>query len=1411
MNKKIKLISRYQRKTSKSISKEEGKEGKIQLIEINKFQNLHKIKITSKKVSFIFLLYIFIILNFLQNSSIETKIVISDNEIKLKIKGDGKQQILNTKIQKPSGILLNNEFQSDSDYYVNIIEGEVNEIKITWDSPLDSCNSMFLGLSNITEVDLSKFDASQVINMTKMFFNCSSLTSINLNISNASSVTYLDNMFFRCVSLKEIDLSHFDSKSVKNMYQMFFDCNSLISINLNNFDTSSVTNFRETFFGLYEIKSLDLSNFNTISALDMSNMFTNCYDLEYLDIRSFNTKNVITMKEMFHHCKQLKSINLVGFSTSKVTNMYGIFYDCESLEYLDLSNFDTSKTTDMQQMFCKCLALKSLNLSSFDTSKVINMNKAFYGCSSLEYLDISSFNTSKVVNMDEMFYNCKTLKSLDLSHFDTSKVQTMNEMFYDCNSLTSLELGNFDTSSVTSMKEMFCNCSSLLSLNLYSFNTTKIQNYINMFNNLSKSLLYCINNDNNISNSIKSKISIYNEVNCSELCSNISNSKFIIEKNKCIIDCSMDDSYFLEYDDICYKSCPKGTYEYYNNTCKKELICQNYYNYEHKGCLDNIPLGFYLNDTINKTIDKCNIKCSNCTMDSVKNGLCITCNNNESYYSKFNDNLNINSFINCYNQNQTGYYLDIINKIFYPCHNTCKECRGSQKNQCIECFDNYTFENGNCYEIIETDSNSENIKNIETTDISSLSEINLNSIIKNELKQDTISIYETNSEKTINEIKSGSTIFSENHSDTIMFNNDELSNVIFSSKINPSTTNYNHENIETNINVIITNKTEFNNENTYNLEIFSEELNKRKYSYEIGSNLTELYDIYKSRTFIDFSQELIEYIYKIFNLDKEEDKIHILIEESISTDSRYATTDYNFRIFLGNGTELNLSLVEEHIYADVYVPIENKDLANYNYSIYFQEQGYDIYNKNSNFYNDFCTSAYYNGNDITIEDRIKYIYPNISLCKNNCIYKKVDTKDERIICFCDINIKTKMKTEQDDLIYEDDENFINYLLDNINYKIFTCIQLIKSFDNLKNNYAFYTIIGLFLVVVILNFVFFFNSLFQMKKKMFVKAPDPAEVKKEELKELNKFMNMENNTPLNPLKKSNKKKTDINIKKPKRKRSKTHKTSKNKRPLIININNFNKINIKRDISNNNFSFDKILMNEKKEILNTEKDKDEELNDLPYALALNQDKRNLFQIFCSLIIQKSELIHLFYGNTKIKLMLINEYILSLLINFFFNSLLYSDEVVSNKYHNNGKLDMIVTLLLSMSSNIITSIICYYVNFSKGIDERYELILEIKDKYHYLRNIIKFFRILKIKLILFFLSEILIFFGCFYYIVIFFIIYSKSRGSLVINYLTSLLEKLEARFILIIIIITTRKAGLVFMNKDLYNISKFINNKF
>ncbi len=200
-----------------------------------------------------------------------------------------------------------------------------------------------------------------------------------------------------------------------------------------------------------------------------------------------------------------------------------------------------------------------------------------------------------------------------------------------------------------------------------------------------------------------------------------------------------------------------------------------------------------------------------------------------------------------------------------------------------------------------------------------------------------------------------------------------------------------------------------------------------------------------------------------------------------------------------------------------------------------------------------------------------------------------------------------------------------------------------------------------------------------------------------------------------------------------------------------------------------------------------------------------------MFLSLIIQKLELINLFFRNEKIKIMIICEYILSLLINFFFNTLLYSDEVVSSKYHSNGKLDFIVTLTLSILSNIITSIIDYYSNYSEGIEERLDLIMELKNKEYYLKNMEIFMKYLKIKFFFFFLIELLIVFGSFYYIVIFCIVYSYSRKSLFINYLMSLLESFITSVAITILVLVTRLIGLKCLNNKSYNVSKYINNKF
>ena len=79
------------------------------------------------------------------------------------------------------------------------------------------------------------------------------------------------------------------------------------------------------------------------------------------------------------------------------------------------------------------------------------------------------------------------------------------------------------------------------------------------------------------------------------------------------------------------------------------------------------------------------------------------------------------------------------------------------------------------------------------------------------------------------------------------------------------------------------------------------------------------------------------------------------------------------------------------------------------------------------------------------------------------------------------------------------------------------------------------------------------------------------------------------------------------------------------------------------------------------------------------------------------------------------------------------------------------------------------------------------------------------------LFIITQIILVGGCFYYIVIFCIIYSKSQLSLLTNYFYSLLEGLITSVIITFVIVVSRKIGIKFKCSYLYNTSKYLNEKF
>ena len=193
-----------------------------------------------------------IIINIFCRNIILNLFYFRNSKITLKIIGIGESKILRNDtpynfkgFNYLKEVFINEKKQNTIDYKYYLNE-TVNFVELIWDDNINNCQNMFLECSNITEIDLSNFNTSQVTNMNSMFFGCSSLTSLILSNFNTSQVTNMNSMFFRCSLLTSLNLSNFNTSQVINMDYMFYGCSSLEYINLINFKETGL-NFSSMF------------------------------------------------------------------------------------------------------------------------------------------------------------------------------------------------------------------------------------------------------------------------------------------------------------------------------------------------------------------------------------------------------------------------------------------------------------------------------------------------------------------------------------------------------------------------------------------------------------------------------------------------------------------------------------------------------------------------------------------------------------------------------------------------------------------------------------------------------------------------------------------------------------------------------------------------------------------------------------------------------------------------------------------------------------------------------------------------------------------------------------------------------------------------------------------------------------
>ena len=318
-------------------------------IRCNQCSSRNSSKIFFNNVIFIIFLSIFYDSFLLTNEkSLTIDKLLNLGEITMKINGPGTKRILGDDFNATiTELYINGDQKNDIGNSIELEEEKEYIINIRFNESITSCAYMFQNVE-AKEIDLSRFETSEVLYMDNMFYGCSNLISINFSNIITSSVLRMDYMFYNCINLEYLNLLDFDTSNVQNMSNIFFRCSSL--------------------------SSLDLSNFNTFNIQDMTSMFENCGNLTSLDLSKFDTSKVLYMNNLFTNCESLQTLNLSNLYTSESTGMENIFSGCDNLLILDLSNINNTNYIFLALSQQDFSSLKYINLyqSKIDSFDIFN-------------------------------------------------------------------------------------------------------------------------------------------------------------------------------------------------------------------------------------------------------------------------------------------------------------------------------------------------------------------------------------------------------------------------------------------------------------------------------------------------------------------------------------------------------------------------------------------------------------------------------------------------------------------------------------------------------------------------------------------------------------------------------------------------------------------------------------------------------------------------------------------------------------------------------------------------------------------------------------------------------------------------------------------------------------------------------
>ena len=305
-----------------------------------------------------------------------------------------------------------------------------------WDvSKLTDFSYTFYGTSGLEDFSfLNKWDFSNGIYFEGTF-SCSGISGdIDLTLHpSLQSVYSVKGMFRECKNITSVDLSGWDFSQVTTCAKMFYKCTSLKYVNFGsgviaeNTPGSAALSCESMFEGDVQLEKIDGLNIGKRVTTILS-IFDGCIKLGSLDVSGWDMSGMYDISYAFRDCSSIKALDFSESVSSKyLSKLTGAFSGMTGCAYLDVSGWNVSNCKKLDGTFYSLgsavsgadVEIRGLDTWSLGTAGLSSLDSAFAYVGALAdnvVLDVSLWNVDGVTSMSKAFLGvgCNAKGTVDI-------------------------------------------------------------------------------------------------------------------------------------------------------------------------------------------------------------------------------------------------------------------------------------------------------------------------------------------------------------------------------------------------------------------------------------------------------------------------------------------------------------------------------------------------------------------------------------------------------------------------------------------------------------------------------------------------------------------------------------------------------------------------------------------------------------------------------------------------------------------------------------------------------------------------------------------------------------------------------------------------------------------------------------